>query len=102
MSIFNVLAFDAVKQRRTAVAIGEKLDMIKNSNQLIFSKLIPQLDAHWSGEAKQGFVRRYIEIQGDLDILVKSYEELHSNLLEVSKNYGKAEEQAVVQTRTLK
>ena len=102
MSKFKLVVFDVEKQGKTTTTIGEKLEQIRHSNQLIFSKLIPELDAHWSGEAKIGFVRRYTELQADFDIIVKSYEELHSNLKDISSNYRKANEQSLAAVRSLK
>lgn len=102
MAQFNFFLVDPEEQSRSAKEIAENLTKIQESNQMIFTQLLPRLNNYWTGEAKNAVVTRYIELQEVLFQLIRSYEALQSDLMKVSENYSTADQEAIAYARSFK
>lgn len=102
MAQFNFFLVDPEEQSRSAKEIAENLEKIRESNQIIFTKLLPNLNNYWTGEAKNAVVIRYTELQEVLVQLIRSYEALQTDLMKVSENYSRADQEAINYARSFK
>jgi WXG100 family type VII secretion target len=102
MAQFNFFLVDPEEQSRSAKEIAENLEKIRESNQIIFTKLLPNLNNYWTGEAKNAVVIRYTELQEVLVQLIRSYEALQTDLMKVSENYSRADQEAITYARSFK